>query len=262
MTNSSFRNAILMAGIVLATASSGLAQPPGFGGFSDEALQQKFAEYDRNRDGRVSYDEASDRTKPYFKSADKNNDGHLDFGEYKGYVEERMAQFRGGPPRGGPPSSSSSGDSSDSSRRDSSSYRGGYRSDSSSSSSDRKSDSKTDSIPKPIAIRFGKLPDELPDWFRELDIDRDGQIGLYEWRKDDRETEEFLAVDANDDGLLTAEEWIRSEKRAEEKKKLDELLAVAGGALPTASDKSDDKKSSKSSKSSRSGRGDNPFSRR
>ena len=60
-----------------------------------------------------------------------------------------------------------------------------------------------------VAIRAGKLPPGLPKWFADLDEDRDGQVGLYEWRKAKRPTAEFVAMDQNGDGLLPADELLR-----------------------------------------------------
>src|SRR5205823_4552005 len=58
-----------------------------------------------------------------------------------------------------------------------------------------------------------KLPTGLPKWFTELDLNKDGQISLYEWTKGGRDVEEFLAMDRNDDGYLTAEEALRYLKK-------------------------------------------------
>jgi lysophospholipase L1-like esterase len=49
-------------------------------------------------------------------------------------------------------------------------------------------------------------PIPLPDWFRQLDTDGDGQIGLYEWRASGRPLDEFQRLDRNQDGFLTADE--------------------------------------------------------
>ena len=61
---------------------------------------------------------------------------------------------------------------------------------------------------RPVVYRFGHMPDGLPDWFTELDIDEDGQIGLYEWQQTGKSNEEFEAIDRNGDGLITAEELL------------------------------------------------------
>ena len=62
---------------------------------------------------------------------------------------------------------------------------------------------------RPVVLRYGKMPKELPSWFNELDTDKDGQVGMYEWRSDSRVVSEFMAMDLNGDGLLTAEEYLR-----------------------------------------------------
>jgi hypothetical protein len=62
---------------------------------------------------------------------------------------------------------------------------------------------------KPVAMRYGKLPKDLPAWFEELDTDKDGQIGFYEWRAARRDAKEFMDMDLNGDGLVTADEYLR-----------------------------------------------------
>jgi hypothetical protein len=62
---------------------------------------------------------------------------------------------------------------------------------------------------KPVAMRYGKLPKNLPGWFEEQDTDKDGQVSLYEWRKAGKDSKEFLEMDLNGDGLVTADEYLR-----------------------------------------------------
>lgn len=62
---------------------------------------------------------------------------------------------------------------------------------------------------RPVAMRYGKLPQGLPSWFDELDTDKDGQVSLYEWRKAGKETKEFIEMDLNGDSLITADEYLR-----------------------------------------------------
>jgi hypothetical protein len=62
---------------------------------------------------------------------------------------------------------------------------------------------------RPVAMRYGKLPQGLPGWYDDLDTDKDGQVSLYEWRKSGKDTKEFLEMDLNGDGLVTADEYLR-----------------------------------------------------
>jgi hypothetical protein len=65
---------------------------------------------------------------------------------------------------------------------------------------------------RPTVYRAGKLPKELPSWFQKLDLDGDGQVSLYEWKRAGRAVKEFVEMDQNGDGFLTAEEVLRFEK--------------------------------------------------
>jgi len=50
------------------------------------------------------------------------------------------------------------------------------------------------------------VPKDIPAWFRQLDTDRDGQVGLYEWKVSGRSIQEFKQYDRNNDGFITIEE--------------------------------------------------------
>ena len=99
---------------------------------------------------------------------------------------------------------------------------------------------KTEPAPKeaedarPLVYRVGKLPSGLPDWFAKLDLDHDGQIGLYEWKSSGRSLDEFEAIDRNNDGFLTVEEVLRYE--AQNKERLAKAPpGSAGGGPPRMS---------------------------
>ncbi|MCI0705733.1 MAG: EF-hand domain-containing protein [Planctomycetia bacterium] len=57
--------------------------------------------------------------------------------------------------------------------------------------------------------------DDLPPWFAEFDLDEDGQVSLYEWRKCVQPVDEFQEMDLNEDGLLPPEEYKRYVRKVE-----------------------------------------------
>jgi len=71
-------------------------------------------------------------------------------------------------------------------------------------------DNKIDA--KVVQAQVSKTPPVLPAWFAQIDLDKDGQISLYEWKKAGKDIEEFLKLDLNDDGFLTAKEVLRSQQ--------------------------------------------------
>src|SRR5205085_918923 len=85
---------------------------------------------------------------------------------------------------------------------------------------------------RPVVYRYGKLPTkELPSWFVELDTDKDGQVGLYEWRGK-RPLKEFKEYDLNGDGFITAEECLAVQKVQDGKKDKTTLTYVRANADP------------------------------
>ena len=187
--------------------SRGPGGPAGGEGMSDERIQEMFGRYDRNRDGKIDYDEASDRTKPEFRTLDANGDGGLDVGEYRTYIQKRF---------GGGDSNSSGGNN----------FSGNYSNNGGPGGNDRfdpRGDPNRKEEPALIAIRYGKLPEGLPSWWNDLDTDKDGQVGLYEWRQGARDMKEFLTMDLNTDGLLAPQEMLRYAAIKAEK---DRLLAA------------------------------------
>ena len=163
----------------------------GGGGFrmTDQDIEKRFAENDSNRDGKLSYDEVNDNSplKSAFKESDTNQDGYIDLNEYKAYI---AARFGGG---SGDANASSYG-----SYAGNGNYGGSGR--------DPRNEKKEDLA---VAIRYGKLPVGLPNWWDSLDTDKDGQIGLYEWRADGRDVKEFQKMDLDGDGLVAPQEWLR-----------------------------------------------------
>lgn len=87
-------------------------------------------------------------------------------------------------------------------------------------SRDRKNDKKeskdSDEENRPVALRYGHLPDGLPEWFEQCDIDKDGQVALWEWRKSGGTISEFKEYDLNNDDIITADELIRGMQKKED----------------------------------------------
>jgi hypothetical protein len=84
-----------------------------------------------------------------------------------------------------------------------------------------------------IVYRAGKLPKGLPSWFAELDADKDGQIGLYEWKASGQSIAEFEKMDRNNDGFLTIAEVLHycAQQQNNRPSPQVEAVSVAGTAL-------------------------------
>jgi hypothetical protein len=206
--------------------SPGFSQggPPGFGKgdrgdrgdqgggdrsfrMTDQDIEKRFADQDLNKDGKLSLDEISDRSplKASFKETDTNGDNSIDLTEYKAYIAARFG-----------------GDES-----------GSYGSYAGNGNYGRDGRDKKEKEELPVAIRYGKLPAGLPSWWDGLDTDKDGQIGLYEWRADGRDIKEFQKMDLDGDGLLAPQEWQRYNVLATEQAKAIAAEEEIGGSTPS-----------------------------
>lgn len=137
-----------------------------------------FKRRDENSDGKLNSDEMSSSLRGDLGKWDTNKDSLIDLSEFLPYFQARMEREQGG--------------------------------------ESKQATALTiiieeDIESRPVVYRAGKLPKELPAWFKELDIDTDGQVSLYEWRKPKKEVEEFKQYDRNDDGFLIAEEVLRQQ---------------------------------------------------
>ncbi len=65
---------------------------------------------------------------------------------------------------------------------------------------------------RPTVYRVGNLPPGLPAWFATYDSDRDGQVGLYEWKAAGASVSDFQKIDLNGDGFITMDEAMRYQK--------------------------------------------------
>jgi len=214
--------------------------PGASGTGSTDWIEGRFRDSDKNKDGVITMDEASDRLKPTFSQADANGDGRITIDEYKIYVTARMSS--GGGPPGQPTTATFAPVPGTDPNAGGTSSRGRNRDD--------------DEPNARVSVsRYGKLPKEVPSWFEELDTDHDGMVGLYEWRRDKRATKEFVEQDLNGDGYLTADEWIRHKKHQLERK--DETASAPERPASTARDAKGGKDRPTSGKDDKSGK--NPF---
>jgi hypothetical protein len=200
---------------------------------TDEQIQGMMRRYDMDGDGKISRQEASrnDRLMQSFDLYDKNRDGYIDASEYRGYLADRMSN-RGGPGgpggwngsqqgnwgNGNPNFSPMNSPGMDPSQQWGGGQPGGWGGngfDPTSRGERGGRDQRNEESERPVVYRYGKLPKDLPGWFTSLDEDKDGQIGLWEWRKGGKPTAEFIAMDLNGDGLLTAEEYLRYRRQTE-----------------------------------------------
>jgi Ca2+-binding EF-hand superfamily protein len=135
--------------------------------------QDLFRNYDRNSDGRLDTLEIQ-RTMPrtQVERFDANRDNAIDREEFAQFVQlAAPGNSPAGPSAAGSPES--------------------------------KPDAEKPPEVRPH-YRAGKLPPNIQDWFKELDRDHDGQVGLYEWKG--RPAEEFAQLDRDGDGFITIAE--------------------------------------------------------
>jgi hypothetical protein len=156
---------------------------PG-GGNPDAMAESAFKRLDKNGDGFLSYDEMTDELKAERDKWDTDKNGLIDLNEYKAYFRARMQQIR----------------------TDNGWGQGGFGGGNDQQELPYTVITAPEEDPKRVVYRAGKLPPELPAWFAQLDTDKDGQIGLYEWKVSGRSLKEFTDMDANADGFLTPEE--------------------------------------------------------
>jgi Ca2+-binding EF-hand superfamily protein len=135
-----------------------------------EDADRAFRALDRNADGELDRDELTAGLKDEKLRADADGNGRISKDEYRNYFNRRATQ------KAEMLIAAKSGDNK-------------HRSDG-----------------KPNAA---KAATALPEWFTTLDIDKDGQISLFEWRKGEKATVMFQEMDLNSDGLLTRDEYLR-----------------------------------------------------
>jgi hypothetical protein len=148
----------------------------GGGNFdADQAATQRFLKLDKDGNGYLTEDQIPATIKATWRQYDFNKNGVLDLDEYKVLFADMVGGGNGGKAGLGALGAVIEEEEWDK---------------------------------RPTVFRAGKIPKGLlPDWFEYCDKDGDGQVGLYEWRKNSgKSIAEFQIMDRNGDGLLTAEE--------------------------------------------------------
>jgi hypothetical protein len=146
-----------------------------------ERATKLFAKLDEDRDGVLTRDEMPETLRDQRVRWDANRDGTIDFQEYAPYFQAQLKWVSDGVASGEFPIRLP------------------------------KSAAASAPAPMPAVVEKPKVAVAppaagLPDWFTQLDLDGDGQVGLYEWRQKGRAIKDFVALDLNSDGFLTAKE--------------------------------------------------------
>jgi EF hand len=147
-----------------------------------EQAQKLFRKLDQNRNGLLDREEMPAFLLEQLGKWDTNRDGAIDAGEYATYHQAQLKWVADSVATGEIPLKAAQ------------------------AMGVRLAEADQPLPPRPTSERVATAKAKLPDWFHKLDIDEDGQIGLYEWKKAGRPAAEFLRMDLNNDGFITAEE--------------------------------------------------------
>jgi hypothetical protein len=191
-----------------------MGRGPGGGNERDRGLE-RHTEQDRDRDGRVSRDEADRQLQPNFDRIDVDRDGYITLDEYRGYY----AAQNQGRDRNNNDNNNNWG-------------MGGWGGDMG-GWGNRMDPRRELEEPKPIAMRYGHLPKDLPEWFDSDDSNKDGQVALHEWRKAGKSVVEFNSYDLNSDQLITADEMVRFKRQKDDAERIAAILDGTSSPRPS-----------------------------
>ncbi|MFP6575747.1 MAG: hypothetical protein VB912_11380, partial [Pirellulaceae bacterium] len=176
--------------------------------FANSMMQR----YDKNGSGVLEKDEWKEfRTDP--SPGDTNKDGKLTKDELTKWMSSRFGQSRGGDSSSARSGRGSSGGDSGRGRTSGRGGSGGERSGRGDSGGSR-SRGGSSTPDTPDSYRFKtvgeRLPEGLPDWFKDNDADGDGQIMMAEYAKkwDAKMLDSFDKFDFDADGVITPQECL------------------------------------------------------
>ena len=152
-----------------------------------ELAAKMFRRLDRNEDGILQNEEMSELLQGQRSNWDQNRDGMISPEEYMGYYQAHLGSVS---------ERVASGEIQIKMPRELSQFI---------PTSPQPSIAPRES-PRPIENRSAVSTVELPRWFFECDLNADGQVALYEWKKMGKPIVEFTAMDGNQDGFLEAKE--------------------------------------------------------
>jgi hypothetical protein len=149
------------------------------------AAESSFRRRDTNNDGYLDWNEMTDELRAELDLWDKDGNRMIDLNEYKAYYiarrEQQMAERNAA-------------------AYDRSAYNRAPMSAPMAPAPTQPAEER-----RPLVYTYKNIPKELK-WFQDLDRDKDGQVGLYEWKLSGRSMEEFRKYDRNNDGFITVEE--------------------------------------------------------
>jgi Ca2+-binding EF-hand superfamily protein len=205
-------------------------------GMSDDQVRSMMSRYELDPMGRISFAAIQNNSRggalrDSFTQYDTNRDGFIDVTEYRGYLMARMngggmnSMSGGAPGMGGTPQGWSGGSPNN--------WQGGTPGGGAMPDRGRDRKAEEEEV-KPVVYRFGNLPKEVPSWFEQQDTDKDGQIGLYEWRSAKKSVSDFEEYDLNGDGYVTAEEWLRKQRTDLTRREEEERMSKPAGTATTS----------------------------
>ncbi len=211
-----------------------------FAGYSEEQQAERsktmaksmFDRMDTKKTGKLSKEDIEAGSRGFggrrsplldeFDTYDKNKDGFIDQEEYSAYMTARMSAGRAGATKEEKKEERAVAKEE---RKEEKKESRGYV------APVVKEAPKADG--RPVVYRYGKLPTkDLPSWFTELDTDKDGQVGLYEWRAARRSTAEFKTYDINGDGFIVAEEVLTIQRQIDANKETTAVTYLKVNADP------------------------------